>query len=116
MTSKGKQYSTIVRRAGLAWGKGDLQKAIIVLEEGIAFATQNGDAEVARVLQRDLDTSVLPRGPFGPLRRARGRKWTCRADCPLAPAAWRWSRRWWGSRGWHRWRESSRALRCTCVL
>ena len=55
MTSKGKQYSTIVRRAGLAWGKGDLRKAIAVLEEGIACATQNGDAEVARVLQRDLE-------------------------------------------------------------
>jgi len=31
MTSKGKQYSTIVRRAGLAWGKGDFQKAIAAL-------------------------------------------------------------------------------------
>ena len=46
MTSKGKQYSTIVRRAGLAWGKGDLQKAIAVLQEGIALATENGDSEV----------------------------------------------------------------------
>ena len=55
MTSKGKQYSTIVRRAGLAWGKGDFQKAIAVLEEGITLATQNGDAEVVRVLQRDRE-------------------------------------------------------------
>jgi len=55
MTSKGKQYSTIVRRAGLAWGKGDLQKAIAVVQEGIALATENGDSEVVRILQRDLE-------------------------------------------------------------
>ena len=55
MTSKGKQYSTIVRRAGLAWGKGDIPKAIAVLEAGIALATQNGDAEVAQILQHDLE-------------------------------------------------------------
>ena len=55
MTSKGKQYSTIVRRAGLAWGKGDIQKAIAALEAGIAVATQNGDAEVVQILQHDLE-------------------------------------------------------------
>jgi hypothetical protein len=55
MTSKGKQYSTIVRRAGLAWGKGDLQKAIAALQEGIALATEHGDGEVVRVLQQDLE-------------------------------------------------------------
>ena len=55
MTSKGKQYSTIVRRAGLAWGKGDLPKAIVALQEGIALATENGDAAFVQVLQRDLE-------------------------------------------------------------
>jgi len=55
MLSKGKQYSTIVRRAGLAWGKGDLQKAIAALQEGITLATANGDVEVIRVLQQDLE-------------------------------------------------------------
>jgi hypothetical protein len=55
MTSKGKQYSTIVRRAGLAWGKGDLQKAIATLQEGITLATANGDSAIARVLQQDLE-------------------------------------------------------------
>lgn len=55
MTSKGKQYSTIVRRAGLAWGKGDLQKAIAVVQEGITLATANGDSEVIQVFQRDLE-------------------------------------------------------------
>jgi hypothetical protein len=54
-TSKGKQYSTIVRRAGLAWGKGDLQKAVAALQEGITLATANGDSEVIRVFQRDLE-------------------------------------------------------------
>jgi len=55
MTSKGKQYSTIVRRAELAWGKGDFQKAVAALQEGIALATTNGDIEVIRVLQQDLE-------------------------------------------------------------
>ncbi len=55
MTNKGKQYSTIVRRAGLAWGKGDIQQAIAALEVGIAVATQNGDAEVVQVFQHDLE-------------------------------------------------------------
>jgi len=55
MTTKGKQYSTIVRRAGLAWGRGEIQKAITALKEGIALATQNGDTEVVRVLQHDLE-------------------------------------------------------------
>ena len=54
-TSKGKQYSTIVRRAGLAWGKGDLEKAIAALQAGIALATTNGDSEVVRVFLRDLE-------------------------------------------------------------
>ena len=55
MTNKGKQYSTIVRRAGLAWGKGDIHKAIAALEAGIVLATQNGDAEVVQVFQHDLE-------------------------------------------------------------
>ena len=55
MTSKGKQYSTIVRRAGLAWGKGDISKAIATLQEGIIVATKNGDAEVVQIFQHDLE-------------------------------------------------------------
>jgi len=55
MASKGKQYSTIVRRAGLAWGKGDLHRAIATLREGIALAVANGDNDIVRILQRDLE-------------------------------------------------------------
>jgi hypothetical protein len=55
MTSKGKQYSTIVRRAGLAWGRGDIHQAIAALQSGIVLATQNGDVAVVQVLQRDLE-------------------------------------------------------------
>lgn len=55
MTSKGKQYSTIVRRAGLAWGRGDLHKAITALQAGLALATANGDLDVVRVFQQDLE-------------------------------------------------------------
>lgn len=54
MTHKGKQYSMFIRRAGLAWGKGDFAKAMAALEEGIALATTNGDAAVVRVMQQDL--------------------------------------------------------------
>ena len=54
MTPKGKQYSMFIRRAGLAWGKGDLPKAIAALEEAIALATAQGDRDVVRVLHQDL--------------------------------------------------------------
>ena len=66
MTSKGKQYSTIIRRAGLAWGKGDIQQAIAALQAGIAVATQNGDAAVVQVFQHDLELYQ---------RAAAGEKW-----------------------------------------
>jgi hypothetical protein len=54
MIPKGKQYATIVRRAGLAWGKGNLPQAIAALEEGITLATQNGDADMVRVFRQDM--------------------------------------------------------------
>lgn len=54
MQGKGAQYSKIFRRAGLAWGKGDVPKAISILEEGLALATAQGDVEVERILQQDL--------------------------------------------------------------
>ena len=54
MTPRGKQYSMFIRRAGLAWGKGDLEKAIAALEEGLVLATTNGDTEVVRIMQQDL--------------------------------------------------------------
>ena len=55
MKSKGAQYSTIFRKAGMAWGKGELQKAIAIVEDGLALATKRGDTEAARLLQADLD-------------------------------------------------------------
>lgn len=54
MHSKGQEYSKIFRRAGLAWGKGDIPKAIAILEEGIALATLQGDKDVLPILQQDL--------------------------------------------------------------
>ena len=54
LTSKGKQYRTIVCHAGLAWGKGDFRKAIAALQEGMTLATENGDVEIVRVLPQDL--------------------------------------------------------------
>jgi hypothetical protein len=53
--NKGMQYSKIFRKAGLAWGQGDLQKAMQILAEGIALAQAHGDSQVAQVLQQDLE-------------------------------------------------------------
>jgi hypothetical protein len=55
MKNKGAQYSKIFRKAGLAWGKGDLQKAMQIVAEGMALAHSQGDTDVAQVLQQDLD-------------------------------------------------------------
>lgn len=52
--SKGEEYSKIFRRAGLAWGKGDVQKAIAILQQGITRATERGDTAVVPVFQQDL--------------------------------------------------------------
>jgi hypothetical protein len=55
MQNKGAQYSKIFRKAGLAWGKGDLQKAMQIVAEGIVLAHSQGDTAMAQVLQQDLD-------------------------------------------------------------
>ncbi len=55
MQSKGAAYSKIFRKAGLAWGNGDLDKAIALLQEGLALATKRGDTDAARMLQADLE-------------------------------------------------------------
>jgi hypothetical protein len=52
--SKGEEYSKIFRRAGLAWGQGDIQQAIVILQEGISRATERGDANIVHVFQQDL--------------------------------------------------------------
>lgn len=54
MPSKGEQYSKIFRRAGLAWGKGDVHKAVAIVEEGLHVAIAQGDDNVAQVLRQDL--------------------------------------------------------------
>jgi hypothetical protein len=55
MKSKGEQYSKVFRKAGIAWGKGDVRKAIVILQEGLALAYKRGDTGVAQVLQADLE-------------------------------------------------------------
>jgi hypothetical protein len=54
MAPKGEAYSKIFRRAGLAWGKGDIARAIAILQEGVSLATTQGDTDVRRILQQDL--------------------------------------------------------------
>jgi hypothetical protein len=39
----------------MAWGKGEVQKAIAIVQDGLALATKRGDAEAARLLQIDLE-------------------------------------------------------------
>ncbi len=55
MQSKGAQYSKFFRKAGLAWGKGDVLKALAILEEGLGLATARGDTDVRQVFQRDIE-------------------------------------------------------------
>jgi hypothetical protein len=55
MKNKGAQYSKIFRKAGLAWGKGELQKAMQIVAEGMALAQSQGDTHVVQILQQDLD-------------------------------------------------------------
>lgn len=55
MMSKGATYSKIFRKAGLAWGKGDLNKAMALLQEGLDLATERGDTDAACMLQADLE-------------------------------------------------------------
>lgn len=55
MQSRGAHYSKVFRKAGIAWGKGDIQKAITILEEGLALVTAHGDTDVILILQQDLE-------------------------------------------------------------
>ena len=55
MQSRGAHYSKAFRKAGIAWGKGDIQKAITILEEGLALAMAHGDTDVILILQQDLE-------------------------------------------------------------
>ena len=55
MTSKGERYSKVFRKAGIALGKGEMHKAITILQEGLRVASACGDTDVARVLQADLE-------------------------------------------------------------
>ena len=55
MTNKGAQYSKVFRKAGIAWGKGNLDTAIAILQTGIALATEQGDVDMARLMQDDVE-------------------------------------------------------------
>lgn len=55
MTNKGAQYSKVFRKAGIAWGKGNLDTAIAILQTGIALATEQGDVDMARLMQNDVE-------------------------------------------------------------
>jgi hypothetical protein len=55
MTSKGAQYSKVFRKAGIAWGKGNLDTAIAILQAGIALAMEQGDVDMARLMQDDVE-------------------------------------------------------------
>lgn len=54
MPSKGAQYSKVFRKAGIAWGKGDVHKAIAILTAGLSLAQKQGDLDIAQILQQDM--------------------------------------------------------------
>jgi hypothetical protein len=45
---KGAHYARLFRKAGIFLGKGNIARAVAVLEEGRAFAEQQGDRAMAR--------------------------------------------------------------------
>ena len=55
MKSRGEVYSKIFRKAGIAWGKNNVQQAIALVQEGLELATEQGDTEAACVFQLDLE-------------------------------------------------------------
>lgn len=55
MTSKGAQYSKVFRKAGIAWGKGNLDAAVAILQAGIVLATEQGDADMVRLMRDDIE-------------------------------------------------------------
>ena len=55
MTNKGAQYSKVFRKAGIAWGKGNLDIAIAILQAGIALATEQGNTRMARLMLEDVE-------------------------------------------------------------
>ncbi len=55
MKHKGAPYSKMFRKAGITWGKGDVQKAIAIFAAGLALAQEQGEADVTRILQQDIE-------------------------------------------------------------
>ena len=56
MSSKGAEYSKFFRRAGIALGKGNVDKAIELLQDGYTLATERGDQAAAQRFQADIQT------------------------------------------------------------
>lgn len=54
MKPKRAQYSKVFRKAGIAWGKGNVDKAIAILAAGLELAQEQGDMDVAQILQQDM--------------------------------------------------------------
>jgi hypothetical protein len=55
MSNTGAQYSKGFRKAGIAWGKGNLDTAIAILQAGMTLAIAQGDATMAHLMRADLE-------------------------------------------------------------
>lgn len=54
MQPKAAQYRKVFRKAGIAWRKGDVDKAIAILAAGLELAQEQGDVDIAQILQQDM--------------------------------------------------------------
>jgi hypothetical protein len=57
---KGAYYARLFRKAGIFLGKGNVARAITVLEEGRAFAEQQGDRAMARRFAIEVARASAP--------------------------------------------------------
>ena len=61
---KGERYARIFRKAGVFFGKGNIARAVEVLNEGKALAEELGDAKMAERFAREIETvSASPDPP-----------------------------------------------------
>lgn len=57
---KGERYARIFRKAGAFLGKGNIARAVEVLKEGQAMATELGDSRMAERFAQQIASSSSP--------------------------------------------------------
>jgi hypothetical protein len=59
-TEKGARYARLFRKAGVLLGRGRIARAVLVLEEGRAFAESQGDRGMARRFAIEIERAGKP--------------------------------------------------------